>query len=282
MSRVSEITRPYFSHDEDARTDNKIIKMFFEFRREAKKMEKSELESLAALSAYGIFWSIVEYMHRNPFSTDDIEMLADELRINPQHIEKVLKNFDLFREEEGCFISDRILRNLDRQVEKSEKSKKAAQARWILSAYSNLYSDEFGIKPILESKEKKKLLDYAEKIEDFRKLLPDILYTLKFIKFSGGVEYNPRSNWLLQENNLTKVLHGEFGALRHKKTKSELKAEAQTKGTTPDEQQQYIDSISSKAEAIEYIVSNTKDFEHIIPPLKQLMKRFDITQKELI
>ena len=280
MSRVSEIIRPYFSHDEDARNDNKIIKMFFDFRREAKTMERTELETLAALGAYGIFWSIVEYMHRNPFSTEDIEMLADELRINPQHIEKVLNNFDLFREEEGFYISDRILRNLDRQVEKSEKSKKAAQARWILSAYSKAYFDEFGIKPVLDDKEKKKLLEYSEKIEDLRKLLPDILYTLKFIKFSGGVDYNPRSNWLLQETNLTKVIHGEFGALRHKKTKAELKAQAQT--TQPDEQQQYIDSINSKAEAIEYIVANTKDFEHIIPPLKQLMKRFDITQKELI
>lgn len=280
MSRVSEIIRPYFSHDEDARNDNKIIKMFFDFRREAKTMERTELETLAALGAYGIFWSIVEYMHRNPFSTEDIEMLADELRINPQHIEKILNNFDLFREDEGFYISDRILRNLDRQVEKSEKSKKAAQARWILSAYSKAYFDEFGIKPVLDDKEKKKLLEYSEKIEDLRKLLPDILYTLKFIKFSGGVDYNPRSNWLLQETNLTKVIHGEFGALRHKKTKEELKAQAQT--TQPNEQQQYIDSISSKAEAIEYIVANTKDFDHIIPPLKQLMKRFDITQKELI
>lgn len=278
MSRVSEITRPYFSHDEDARNDNKIIKMFFDFRREAKTMERTELETLAALGAYGIFWSIVEYMHRNPFSTEDIEMLADELRINPQHIEKVLNNFDLFREEDGFYISDRILRNLDRQVEKSEKSKKAAQARWILSAYSKAYFDEFGIKPVLDDKEKKKLLEYSEKIEDLRKLLPDILYTLKFIKFSGGVKYNPRSNWLLQETNLTKVIHGEFGELKHKKTKAELKAQT----TQPDEQQQYIDSISSKAEAIEYIVANTKDFEHIIPPLKQLMNRFDITQKELI
>lgn len=280
MSRVSEITRPYFSHDEDARNDNKIIKMFFDFRREAKTMEKSELESLAVLGAYGIFWTIVEYMHRNPFAIEDIEMLADELRINPQYIEKILTEYDLFREEEGYFISDRILRNLDRQVEKSEKSKKAAQSRWILSAYSTLYFDEFGVKPILSSDEKKKLIDYSEKIENFKRLLPDIIHTLNFIKFDG--DFNPRSNWLLEKNNLTKVLHEEFGKLRHKKTKQELKAELKAQSNTPDEQQLYIDSISSKAEAIEYIVANTKDFEHIIPPLKQLMKRFDITKNELI
>lgn len=280
MSRVSEITRPYFSHDEDARNDNKIIKMFFDFRREAKTMEKSELEQFAAIGAYGIFWSIVEYMHRNPFATEDIEMLADELRINPQYIEKILTEYDLFREEAGYFISDRILRNLDRQVEKSEKSKKAAQSRWILSAYSTLYFDEFGVKPILSSEEKKKLIDYSEKIENFKTLLPDIIHTLNFIKFDG--DFNPRSNWLLEKNNLTKVLHEEFGKLRHKKTKQELKAEAKAKANTPDEQQQYIDSISSKAEAIEYIVANTKDFNFIIPPLKQLMNKFDITQKELI
>lgn len=280
MSRVSEITRPYFSHDEDARNDNKIIKMFFDFRREAKTMEKSELEQFAAIGAYGIFWSIVEYMHRNPFAIEDIEMLADELRINPQYIEKILTEYDLFREEAGYFISDRILRNLDRQVEKSEKSKKAAQSRWILSAYSTLYFDEFGVKPILSSEEKKKLIDYSEKIENFKTLLPDIIHTLNFIKFDG--DFNPRSNWLLEKNNLTKVLHEEFGKLRHKKTKQELKAEAKAKANTPDEQQLYIDSISSKAEAIEYIVANTKDFNFIIPPLKQLMNKFDITQKELI
>ncbi|MBQ9786473.1 MAG: hypothetical protein IJW25_03290 [Clostridia bacterium] len=243
-------------------------------------MEKSELEQFAAIGAYGIFWSIVEYMHRNPFAIEDIEMLADELRINPQHIKKILTEYELFREEEGFFISDRILRNLDRQVEKSEKSKKAAQARWILSAYSTLYFDEFGIKPILSSEEKKKLIDYSEKIENFKTLLPDIIHTLNFIKFDG--DFNPRSNWLLEKNNLTKVLHEEFGKLRHKKTKQELKAEAKAKANTPDERQLYIDSISSKAEAIEYIVANTKDFNFIIPPLKQLMNKFDITQKELI
>ncbi len=77
----SEITRVYFSHDQDARGDDKIKEMFFDFRKVVKNIDLSELKALASISCYSIYWSIVEYMHRNSFCGKDIELMADDLRM---------------------------------------------------------------------------------------------------------------------------------------------------------------------------------------------------------
>ena len=282
----SEITRVYFSHDQDARGDDKIKEMFFDFRKVVKGIDISDLKALAGISCYTIYWAIVEYMHRNAFYEKDVELMADDLRISPEFVQKVLNDYGLFHNAGEAYISDRVIANLSKQKEKSETNKRAANIRWTMSFYNKAYKAEFGITPVLSDEEIDNLIKYSETIEDFKKILPDILYTLKFIQVSKDIKFNPRSNWLLTKNNLAKVLHGEFGKLRHKKTAKELKAEqdkqAQLQAQLESEDFD-LNSFDSKADALCYIAEHfrAKNFNILPPYIKALMQKFDITKKDI-
>ena len=262
--------------------------MMFTFRKLAKSLDRSELESLIPIASYGIYWSIIEYMHRNSFQDKDVELLADTLRIDTKFLMSILEDFRLFGHLDGEYVSNRVLKNLEKQKEKSAKAKKSAEVRWLLQLYERCYKDVFGIKPVLGDDEKSKLINYSTAIENFKDVLPDIIFTLKDITFKGDVKYNPRSNWLLTDNNLTKVLHGEFGKLKHKKTKEEIKAEEEAKRveaeakSRPSEIDIEMNSIINKIDAIEFIAK--RNYQHpqfINPSHKDLMKRFDITTQEI-
>ena len=155
MVKVSEITEPYFSHDISTRCDEKILKMFFGFRRAAKEMSREELESFVPMAAYGVFWSIVEYMHRNILETKDTDVLADDLRISEKFIKMILDEYGLFRQEDDKYISDRILRNINKQEEKDKLEQENAANSIEEIEYSNIKTitlTEFE-RMILEKKE---------------------------------------------------------------------------------------------------------------------------------
>lgn len=289
MSKTFEIVNPYFSHDVDSRADEKIIKMFFEYRRNKKKFGDIA-EDLLPFAAYGVYWAVVEYMHKNELKVSEVEMLADEFRIDSDFLDSILTKFDLFRVEEDMFINDRILRNINKQEEKSNKNKKCANIRWLFSAYNKSYKDEFGIAPILDDSEKRKLIEYSNKIENFRELLPDILYTLHNIKFDDDINFKPTSNWLLKGNNLAQILNGQWGKLKHKKTPSELRAEQkqaedeEKELSEPGPFEKVAETISNKIDAIDLLCQESRLISGRVcvrPSLKELQIRFDITDKEI-
>ncbi len=286
MPKTTEYSELYFQHDLNARTDEKIVKMFFEFRKSRNNFTEDEAKKLLPFASYGVYWAVVEYMHKNSLEVADIEMLADELRVDSSFLKSILTEFKLFRQEDGVFINDRIIRNIERQEEKANKNKKSANIRWLLSAYTKAYKDEFGISPVLDDDEKKKLIEYSNKIEDFKTLLPDILYTLHSIKFDNDINYKPTSNWLLKGNNLAQILNGQWGKLKHKKTPSELRAEKQKEPPKeePSEVVQQANSICNKVDALELIAKHSKVYQGrlmVLPTLTELKKKFDITDKEL-
>lgn len=287
MPKTTEYSELYFQHDLNARTDEKIVKMFFEFRKNRNNFTEDEAKKLLPFASYGVYWAVVEYMHKNSLEVADIEMLADELRVDSSFLKSILTEFKLFRQEDGVFINDRIIRNIERQEEKANKNKKSANIRWLLSAYTKAYKDEFGISPVLDDDEKKKLIEYSNKIEDFKTLLPDILYTLHSIKFDNDINYKPTSNWLLKGNNLAQILNGQWGKLKHKKTPSELRAEKQKENfekEEPSEVVQQANSICNKVDALELIAKHSKVYQGrlmVLPTLTELKKKFDITDKEL-
>jgi len=285
----SEITRVYFSHDQDARGDDKIKEMFFDFRKIANDIDLAELKALASISCYSIYWSIIEFMHRNSFHTKDIELIADDLRIEPAYVEKILTEYDLFRKENDEFISDRVIANLSKQKQKSETKQRAAQVRWTMSFYNKVYKAEFGITPVLSDEEIENLIRYSNEIENFKEILPDILYTLNFIEVSKDMKFNPRSNWLLSKTNLAKVLHGEFGKLRHKKTAKEIKAEKLAHQQAKEKEQAPeidIESVKTRKQALDTLVEYSRYFHInnkfiINNDAKPLLKMFDITADEV-
>lgn len=291
-SKESNIENPWFHHDENASGDIKIIKMSRHFRKLSKELTRESLESLAALAAYGIYWRIVEFMHNNDLSIGEEEDIADELRIDSEIVTLILNNFDLFRTEDEKYISDRIMRNLGKQADKSIKNKDAANVRWLLHSFNKAYQEFFSEIPVLSPEEIDTLKKYNNKIENFKEKLRDIIYTLTFIKFDDDINFKPCANWLLKGNNLARLLNGEFGKLKHKPTPSEEKAAAKEKEKQQQdeqlekeqqekERQAQIDSIYNKSDAIRFIIKNTKSIDFMDPALKSLITKFDISKAEL-
>lgn len=290
MAKVSEITEPYFSHDIAARQDEKILKMLFSFRKRAKEMSREELESFVALGSYGLFWAIVEYMHRNQLAVTDSDVIADDLRIPEVFVKMVLNDFELFRIENEQYISDRILKNINKQEEKSSANSKAAKARWVLSKLKSDYMEIYGVAPVLNDKEVAIFLKYSEQIENFKDNLADYLYTTKLLKFENNPKFNPSINWLLTDNHLPKLVNGEYG-----KIASWAKAVAARKAQEKQEQMEQaeqeknsfnVETVSTRVEAVDILLRNCQWLKglnrlQIYANAEPLLKKFDIDRNEI-
>lgn len=119
MSR--NIYKTYFSHDIYSRQDPKIKKMLVHFRKESN--EKAQ-------AAVCLFWWIIEDMHADDYKIADLETYADDYRCDIDFLKSILEDFDLFRKEDDCYISDRVLRNIAEQEEKALKARDKANKRW--------------------------------------------------------------------------------------------------------------------------------------------------------
>lgn len=282
--KEDKIIRPFFSHDYTPLEDKNLLKLFITMGAEG----------------YGIYWLIVEFMHQNTFIVGEEELLAFKFRVDVEKIKRVMNEFQLFRIEEretdSVYISDRILRNLNYVEQKNEDKKQAANVRWLLSSFNKAYVEFFGEEPILQPSEIESLKKYNEKIPDLKAKLRDIIYTLKNLKFDTDVNFKPCANWLLKDNNLARLLNGEFGQLKHKKTEKEIKeaqrklALEEAKRNEPSELELQVERISGKAEALDFIANFYTDKKlilhgskaYLFPPLRKLTDKFDITEKEVI
>lgn len=262
----------YFQHDRYARRDPKIKALLTHFRKESEEKAKA---------AICVFWWIVEDMHLDDYPVDELNVFADDYRCDVDFLRSILNDFGLFRIENNCYVSDRVLRNLEEQARKAEQKAVAANIKWLLSDFKKHYVEFFEQEPVLEPKEIETLKKYANKILDLREKLRDIVYTLSTLKFDTKINFVPGANWLLTGNNLGRLLNGEFGPLKHKKTAKELKAAQEAKKLTEQSESFDIDTISSKVEAMSFIVNNSRTLRFMQPHHKQLMKKFDITLKEL-
>lgn len=274
MAKVSEITAPYFSHDMYPQKDKSIVMLMDELGYEG----------------YGLYWRIVEFMHQNELCVGEERLIAGKTYI--EKVKAILNNFNLFRVEEGKYISDRILRNLAEQKEKMESKSKAAKTRWALSNLKKIYIEIFGEAPVMSDDEIEKYFKLANRIEDFKTKLPDILYTTKKLKFGNNPDLDPSINWLLAKTNLNKLLNGEFGPLlsweKHKRELEEQKkANEQQEQTDRQEKQAketllaQINSINTKVDAIEFIIAQNPHLDFINPLHKPLMQKFELTKTDL-
>lgn len=111
----------YFQHDRYARQDAKIKGMLSYFRKESEEKAKA---------AVCVFWWIVEDMHTDDYPVNKLEVFADDYRCSVDFLKSILEDFELFHIENDCYVSNRVLRNLKEQEEKSEKARKSVQKRW--------------------------------------------------------------------------------------------------------------------------------------------------------
>lgn len=105
----------YFPHKNNARTDEKLIKLM----------------SVLGLEGYGLYWCLVEKLHdANGKLELDYESIAFDLRTSVELVKNVINNFKLFKISENFFESDRVKQNLKNIKTKSEKASKSAKAKW--------------------------------------------------------------------------------------------------------------------------------------------------------
>lgn len=123
-------SKPYFSHDIATRTDEKIIRLMFDFKKSKKDFDDETLRELVSHAAYGLYWEIIEYLHENNLNINELDMLADDIRVDCNILKRILNNYGLFEQVEGKYISKRVLRNLQMQEEKSEKARQSANKRY--------------------------------------------------------------------------------------------------------------------------------------------------------
>ena len=105
----------YFSHDYDAREDEKIQNLVFKL----------------GMEGYGIYWAIVEMLYKNDgYMQTQCERIAFALHADKDKINSVINDFSLFQINGNAFTSTSVLHRLKLRKGKSFTAKKAAKARW--------------------------------------------------------------------------------------------------------------------------------------------------------
>lgn len=228
--------KTYFSHDIYARQDSKIKKLLLHFRKESEDK---------ARSALCIYWWIVEDMHADDFKISDLEVYADDYRCSAELLKSILEDFDLFRIENGCYISDRVLRNVEEMQEKAEKAKRAAARRWngngnndkpkqdekkiniddaYISEIISAFAQNFPSAKKISKENKEKIAKISEenrlKIEDWQKI---------FKNASRGQDFNGKIQKIALKTILEKwddILNNNYYLAEDKIAKQEKKQKA--------------------------------------------------------
>ena len=105
----------YFSHDYNARNDEKIKRLIRKH----------------GMQGYGVFWSIVEDLYNNANALRlDYEGIAYDLRSDSDIVASVINDFDLFIFDNDFFGSKSVQERLNQRNNKSESARKSASYRW--------------------------------------------------------------------------------------------------------------------------------------------------------
>lgn len=155
----------WFSHDSNARNDNKCMK----------------LRRVLGMEGYGTFWALVEMLreasgYKLPLSS--VTDIAYELRLPEEKILAVINNFDLFQVEEGQFFSLRLVRSMEKLENRrnllSESGRKGglSSAKARLKQTSSIIVEESKVddskvnKSIVEESKEKTLDWFKNQIDD--------------------------------------------------------------------------------------------------------------------
>ena len=132
----------YFSHDYNARTDDKV----------------KTLIRKHGMTGYGVFWSIIEDLYNNANALrTDYDGIAYDLRTQSDLVKSIVNDFDLFVVDDTFFGSSSV----ERLIERNDKSKKASLSafkRWgKCEGNANALQNECESNAIKERKEKERI-----------------------------------------------------------------------------------------------------------------------------
>jgi len=109
------MSREYFSHDYNARSDPRLRKLLM----------KEGIEGI------GIYWCIIEMLYEQEgiLPLSECESIAFELHTECERIENIIRS-DLFIIEDGSFYSQSVIKRLEIRNDKSKSASASANARW--------------------------------------------------------------------------------------------------------------------------------------------------------
>lgn len=132
----------YFSHDYNAREDEKIKELIFEH----------------GMFGYGIYWAIIEMLYQNANALrTNYKRIAFELRVDEKTVKSIVSDYNLFVIDGECFFSNSVKRRLEERENKSKKARDSALQRWSKKENNaNALQQECERNAIKERKEKKR------------------------------------------------------------------------------------------------------------------------------
>lgn len=131
MAKEKENQNRYFPHDIEASSDEKFTVMNYFFRRvKENNLENLIDKSLLPLASYGLYWKIIEHLHKHTIQVDKLCFLADEWRVDEDFFKLVLEKFNLFEIQDNEYISKRVLKNLEEQKKRKKRYQEMANNRW--------------------------------------------------------------------------------------------------------------------------------------------------------
>jgi hypothetical protein len=174
----------YFSHDYNARNDEKIKELIFEH----------------GMEGYGIYWSIIEelYLNANVLHLK-YERIAFELRSDLNRIKSIINDYDLFVFSGENFGSLSVQKRLEERAEKSKKATESVNKRW---SNTNVLRDEYESNTIKESKIKEKKVINTPLIDEVILYFNENGYTKE--SAIKAFHYYEENDWKDSRNNQVK------------------------------------------------------------------------------
>ena len=174
----------YFSHDYNARNDEKIKELIYKH----------------GMQGYGIYWSIIEELYQNANALRlNYERIAFELRSDCDLIKSVINDFKLFEINDDFFSSLSVEKRLEERKVKSEKAKISADKRWKNANAMRTHSEGNAIK---ERKVKENKVYIAPTLNEVENYFIENGYTKEAaIK---AFNYYAENDWKDSKNNKVK------------------------------------------------------------------------------
>jgi len=192
MSKIKDAY--YFSHDSNARNDEKIL----------------DLRSKYGYEGYGIFWAIIEIMRDatgHKLQKSKINSLSIAINYDCEKlqvfIDDCINEFKLFTAENGNYYSNRLLRSMKRKEQLSSKMR--ANAKQKQSKSSALKHNIVKENIPKEIKEKKGLTLFKNsEYYDFSKFKEKFLSNANYVKYDVNYYYEAVKNWSAGKGEMKK------------------------------------------------------------------------------
>ena len=174
----------YFSHDYNARNDEKIKELIFKH----------------GMAGYGIYWSVIEDLYQNSnVLRVNFARISSELKLDKAIVTSVIFDFDLFVFNGNNFSSLSVQKRLDERKNKSEKARLSVNKRW---SDTNVIRTEYDSNTIKESKVKEKKIIYIPSLSEVEIYFKDNGYTKE--SAIKAFHYYEENNWKDSRNNQVK------------------------------------------------------------------------------